>query len=135
MITDRHRNDGKATSDTRGNFGKGAIALAILAGVMGFTNPPREDYLSYASEKLATELKTSICNESQMREFLGSFGGALVGTCKTLVTSQRSTMERFIDNATKRQNLMIFSVYSTEIGNRTYRTLGAFGNFLTVSEK
>ncbi len=130
-MKEKDGNGDKKTSSLGGSFGKGALALALLAVVMGLTNPVREEYLSYASEKLATELKTSFCKESQMRDFLGTVGSSLAGACKALVTSQRDGMERFIDNSTTRQNLLLFSIYTTELSGKNYRTIGAFGNFLT----
>lgn len=135
MITDKDVNINHQKSPNCTQFSAGALALIVLAGVMGMTNPPREEYLHFASEKLAADLKTSVCNESQMREYLGKFGGALVGACQNLVTSQRDTIERFLDNSTHRQNLILFSIYTTEIGGKTYRSIGALGNFLPFSDK
>lgn len=134
MITDKDFNSDKATSNSN-HLGKGAIALVILAGVMGFTNPPREEYLSYASGTMATELKQSMCKESRIPEFLGDFAQSLVGACKSVLTSERNTIERLIDNSTHRQNLIIFSIYTTEIVGHKYHTIGAFGNFLTIPAK
>lgn len=114
-----------------GHIGKGAIALAILAGTMVFTNPPREDYLNYASDQLSTELKKSICKESQVPDFLSGISNALVNSCNSLVSTQRDLIKRVLDQSTTRQNAMLFSVYTTEIAGYRYQTLGGFGNFLT----
>ena len=134
MITDKEFNSDKAISNSS-HFGKGAIALVIIASVMGCTNPPREEYLSYASGTMATELQKSVCKESRVPKFLGDFAQTLVGACKSVLTSERNTIERLIDNSTHRQNLIIFSIYTTEVVGQKYHTIGAFGNFLTISAK
>ncbi|WP_449417159.1 DUF4359 domain-containing protein [Phormidium nigroviride] len=135
MISDKDFNDDREASNSSHNLGKGAIVLAIVAVVMGFTNPPREEYLSYASGAMATELQKSMCKESRVPEFLGSFAETLVGACKSVLTSERGTIELLIDNSTHRQNLIIFSIYTTEVVGKKYHTIGAFGNFLTIAAK
>ncbi|OCR02791.1 hypothetical protein BCD67_18185 [Oscillatoriales cyanobacterium USR001] len=135
MITDKDFNGHKRGSNAGQNFGKGAIALAILAGVMGFTNPPRDEYLKYASGAMATEIKKSVCKPSHVPDFLGNFAQTLIGVCNGVLTSERSTMERLIDNTTERQNLILFSIYTTEVVGKKYHTIGAFGNFLSIPAK
>lgn len=118
-----------------GYIGKGAIALAILAGTMVFTNPPREDYINYASDQLSTELKKSICQESQVPDFLRGFSNTLVNSCNSLVSTQRDLIKKVLDQSTTRQNAILFSVYTTEIAGYRYQTLAGFGNFLTFPTK
>ena len=43
----------------------------------------------------------------------------------------RKKFKELMDNATRRQNLRLFSVYTTEFRCRRYETIGAVGNFLT----
>ncbi len=109
----------------------GAIALTVGATIMGFTNPPRDEYVNYASNKLATEIRESICKESKVPDFLNDFTGDLVKSCEKLIKSQRTTIKELMDNATRRQNLILFSVYTTEFRGNRYQTIGAVGNFLT----
>lgn len=136
MLRDSKGKNNNSKSDYRGNLGKGAIALAILAGVMGFSNPPREDYLHYASDKLSTRIKDSNCQESKIPEFMKDLSGSIVGGCQFLVTTPgKAIIKAFVDNSTKRQNLVIFSLYTTELSGRKYQTIGAFGNFLTFSSE
>ncbi|MGL5058999.1 MAG: DUF4359 domain-containing protein, partial [Microcoleus sp.] len=47
-------------------------------------------------------------------------------------TSQRDTIERLLDNTTHRQNFGVASIYTTELGDKSYQTVGAFGNFVTL---
>jgi hypothetical protein len=127
-------------SESKGNningfLGGGAIALAILAGVMGLTNPPRDEYIHYASDALSEELKKNQCKESKVPEFLREFSGDLVDFCETAIGASKVGIKSYLDNSTKRQNALIFSLYTTELFGRRYQTLGAFGNFLTFSSE
>ncbi|HBW57132.1 MAG TPA: hypothetical protein DEF27_04745 [Oscillatoriales bacterium UBA8482] len=123
------------SQSSSGYLGKGAILLTILAGTMAFTNPQREEYINYASDKLSAEIKKSICKESQVPEFLKGFSSALVNTCNTLVVNQRHLIKDTVDKSTTRQNAILFSVYTTEIAGYKYQTLGGFGNFMTFPTK
>jgi hypothetical protein len=125
--------DSKSNGNINGFLGGGAIALAILAGVMGMTNPPRSEYIHYASDHLSEELKKSQCKESKVPEFLRDLSGDLVDFCETAIGASRGAMKGYLDNSTKRRNALIFSLYTTELFGRRYQTLGAFGNFLTFS--
>lgn len=117
-----------------GYIGKGAILLAILAGTMAFTNPSREEYLDYASMRLSEELKESYCKESKVPDVLQSFSGLYVDFCNSVTTSQRGTFENMIDNSTDyRKNVFLFSIYTSELFDRRYQTVGLFGRFFTIS--
>ncbi|MEB3340297.1 DUF4359 domain-containing protein [Okeania sp.] len=109
----------------------GIIFLTVGATVMGFTNPPRDEYVNYASNKLATEIKESVCKESNVPEVLNNLTGDLLKSCEKLIKSQRTNIKEIMDNATKRQNLILFSLYTTEFTGKRYQTIGAVGNFLT----
>lgn len=125
--------DSKSNGNINGFLGSGAIALAILAGVMGMTNPPRSEYVHYASDALSEELKNSQCKESKVPDFLRDFSGDLVDFCESAIGASRGRIKSYLDNSTKRRNALIFSVYTTELFERRYQTIGAFGNFLTFS--
>ena len=99
---------------------------------MGFTNPGRDKYLTYASGTLEKELETTVCKDSRVPQALSGVAETLIGSCKNLLTSQRSTIERLLDNTTQRQNLGVVSIYTTELGKKSYQTVGAFGNFVTL---
>ena len=132
MIIDKPMNTHKPTSNFFGNVGKVAIALTVLAAGMGFTNPGRDKYLTYASGTLEKELETTVCKDSRVPQALSGVAETLIGSCKNLLTSQRSTIERLLDNTTQRQNLGVVSIYTTELGKKSYQTVGAFGSFVTL---
>jgi Domain of unknown function (DUF4359) len=132
MIIDKAMNTNKPTSNFFGNVGKVAIALMLLAAGMGLTNPARDRYLTYASGTLEKELESSICTDSRVPKALSGVTDTLIGSCKNLLTSQRDTIERLLDNTTQRQNFGVASIYTTELGGKSYQTVGAFGNFVTL---
>lgn len=132
MIIDKAMNTNNSTSKFFGNVGKVAIALTLLAAGMAFTNPARDKYLTYASTKLETELESTVCKDSRIPQALSGITDSLIGSCKNLVTSQRSTIESLLDNTTQRQNLGVVSIYTTELGKKSYQTIGAFGNFVSL---
>jgi hypothetical protein len=104
---------------------KSGVGLAIVAVIMGFTNPKQEAYVDYASEKLVDRAEELVCKE--------------IGYCKLgkpPILVQNTLIKPAIQAATKRQNLGIFSIYTTEFPSvRTFKTLGIFGNFFTYSDK
>ena len=132
MIIDKPMNNNKPTSNFFGNIGKVAIALTVLAAGMAFTNPARDKYLTYASGTLEKELETVVCKDSRVPQALSGVAETLIGSCKNLLTSQRSTIESLLDNTTQRQNLGVVSIYTTELGKKSYQTVGAFGSFVTL---
>ncbi len=132
MIIDKPMNTQKPTSNFFGNVGKVAIALTILAAGMAFTNPPRDKYLTYASGKLETEIESTVCKDSRIPKALTGVTDTLIGSCKNLLTSQRSTIEQLLDNTTQRENLGVVSIYTTEVGKKSYQTVGVFGNFVSL---
>ena len=125
----------KSPSKSGGLLGKGAIFLAILAGNMALTNPPKEEYIEYASGKLSEEIKDNYCQESKAPKILENFNlsKTFADVCNNLVTSQRPAVRQHLDNATQQQNLVIFSIYTTQLWDHQYQTIGVFGNFLTFS--
>ncbi|NJK37042.1 MAG: DUF4359 domain-containing protein [Oscillatoriales cyanobacterium RM1_1_9] len=125
----------KGKSNLGGCLSKAAIALAILAGTMAFTNPSEKSYLNYASNKLAQEVKQNWCKESELPEFLKNFSKSIVNFCSSVVTDQRQAIEGYLDKGTQRQNAVLFSIYTTDVFDRRYKTVGAFGHFLTFSSK
>ncbi len=109
-------------NNNNNNFklGTGAIALFVLGGAMLITNPKQEEYVNYASvtliEQIQKECKGDFCNV--VNPLVSSIGKPFI--------------KPFLDSASKRQNFVLFSIYTTEIPGKTYKTLGLFGNFIPV---
>ena len=127
-------------------FGKAIIVLGILAGSMIFTNPNRKAYVDYAAVKLVKEAKNSLCKTPELSKDLGEWqdivrdlSDGLSGICKGVIatggTVGLNPIQNVIEQRTTRQNLLLLSIYNTELADREFKTLGAFGNFFTFSAK
>ncbi|MFM6408619.1 MAG: DUF4359 domain-containing protein [Microcystis sp.] len=112
-----------------GNFFKGAIALGVIAGIMGFTNPPQELYSEYAAKKLLAHADKIACEKISLCGSIDSLPVAARNVIKNQI------LKPAIETSSQRQNLGVFSIYTTEVpGVAKIRTIGAFGHFLTFSE-
>ena len=100
-------------------LGTGAIALFILGGAMLITNPKQDEYVNYASVTLIEQIQ----KECQ---------GDLCGFINPLIALGKPAIKPALDLSTKRQNFVLFSIYTTELPGKTYKTLGLFGNFIPV---
>lgn len=107
----------------KGNWVKGGLAVSAIAIVMGVTNPKQESYLNYASDKLTESAGESICQQT--------------GYCQLAdppIFIKNTIIKPVIHSATKRQNFIVFSIYTTEFtGIKTLKTIGILGNFYTYS--
>ncbi|GAB4227638.1 MAG: hypothetical protein Kow0049_07980 [Stanieria sp.] len=116
----------------------GAIALVLGIGVMAFTNLNQEQYLQYASEQLIRELPQDFCNNSQLQKLFNFTNQNLSQLCQSglglgLNLGQES-VKQIIDNQTQRQNFILLSLYTTNLGNRQYQTAGLLGKFITFKK-
>ncbi len=114
------------------------LFLFVLAGVMVFTNPNQDTYVSYATNKLSKELPDSVCQTpDKLPLWLRSIAKATSETCKSGLasglTSQKDTFKQVLSESTERQNYQVLSVYTTEIPGYTVKTVGVLGQFITVS--
>ncbi|MGB3695491.1 MAG: DUF4359 domain-containing protein [Spirulinaceae cyanobacterium] len=110
-----------------------AIAITIFAAAMVVTNPNRPAYLEYASTKLAAGINTNNCHYTTATLNIDNQCQKLKNVTKIKKTKDEF-LQDFIFQVTKRQNLIFLSLYTTELSGKKYRTLAAFGNFLTFWE-
>ena len=97
------------------------IGLAVVAGVMIFSNPNKERYIEYATDRFAETGKNSLCSTDLPKLAQQS--------CKFMVSQGRRVIKPYIEGATKQQNFVLFSIYETEMPNNKLNTIAAFGNF------
>lgn len=100
------------------HWGKSGIALLAIGVVMIFTNPNREEYNNYASETIVNKLQQD-CQ------------GELCKIVKPVLPIGKPVFKGIIDSTTKQKNLVICSLYTTELPGKTIKTIGVFGNFIT----
>lgn len=113
----------------------GGIGLGFLIILLAVTNPSREAYLEYATFKLADDVKEEICGAKDLKNLLGEVANLIAGICRTGVDVQREKIRDFISNASRRRNLVIFSIYRTDVLDRRYTTIAILGNFHTSVAK
>ena len=113
------------------------IGLAFLGGLgllMALTNPDRATYEMYATKRLAEYLKDEVCTQAP-----NLFGIVLQQNCGDLIDSSSPVIQRIIATNTNRQNLILFSIYTTELSvgsvipSYRFQTIGAAQNFFTYS--
>ncbi|MEA5549854.1 DUF4359 domain-containing protein [Anabaena cylindrica UHCC 0172] len=110
----------------------GAAGIAVLGVTMAKTNPQQAEYEEYAVQRLTTYLKTDVCKKTP--NFLQNL---IQFNCDKLIESVNPQMRDIIASTTKRQNYIVFSVYSTELKldnllpNYKFETVGALDNFYT----
>ncbi len=99
------------------------IGAVVVVGVMAVTNPSRERYIDYAIEQFAETGKNSICAGDNIPI-------AAQQSCKFVLSQGKGVIKPLIENSTKQQNFVIFSLYETDMPNKKYSTIAAFGNFI-----
>lgn len=91
------------------------IASLCLGGVMIFSNPDQNSYLSYASKQ--------VCRNAE---------GGMLTLCQGFLMISQPMIQQAIDATTKRQNFIFFSLYMTNLpGDIKFTTIGVLGNFIT----
>ncbi len=115
-----------------GAIGVGAL---VIAGFMAVTNPGKEAYVDYAVARFATDVQSAICQGPRLPKPLTQVGKLTKNLCqlgiKVGYVWQRELVKDIVSSTTRRQNLILFSIYTTEIPGQTFHTLALFGNFLT----
>lgn len=98
-----------------------SIGAVVVAGVMAFSNPSKERYVEYATEQFSETGKNSLCS--------GEMPIAAQQSCKFVLSQGKGVVKSLVENSTKQQNFVLFSLYVTDLPNQKMTTLGAFGNF------
>ncbi|AFZ37447.1 hypothetical protein Sta7437_3965 [Stanieria cyanosphaera PCC 7437] len=116
----------------------GILALVLGIGIMTFTNPNQQQYVQYASEQIIRELPQDFCNNSQLKKWFDFANQNLSQLCQSGLglglNLGKESVKQIIDNNTQRQNLILLSLYTTNIANRQYQTAGLFGKFITFKK-
>ena len=115
----------------------GGIVLGGLGLLMVASNPGQQAYEAYATEKLSLYVKEKVC--TQVPEKFGDF---LQRQCHSLVDTNRAQIRQIIAENTQRKNLLLFSIYQTDLSlpaslpDYHFETLGILQNFyITQAER
>jgi hypothetical protein len=98
------------------------IGVVVVAGVMAVTNPSKDRYIEYATEQFSETGKTSICAGDNIPI-------AAQQSCKFVISQGKGVIKSLVENSTKQQNYLLFSLCETDIPNKKVTTIAAFGNF------
>ncbi|WP_428843062.1 DUF4359 domain-containing protein [Sphaerothrix gracilis] len=116
-----------------------AGGLCLLLSTLALTNPSKEDYVSYTAERIHLSSKQG-CQELDQRISVMTVSMPTADLCKSFVKSAdllgRGFLKQAINVVTKkRDNYLIFSIYTTTVPGRQYKTLGIGSHFFTFSAK
>jgi hypothetical protein len=87
----------------------GGVGLAAVAA-LAVTNPGYEAYEDYAATQMNQYLKNNVCTQIPQQ-----IQGLLKSHCSTLIDTANPQLKQIINQSTERQNLLIFSIYRTNI--------------------
>lgn len=93
-----------------------AIVAVAVIGLLALTNPKMEDFKSYLKQEI---LKSSTRDPAHSHPILGGLVASLVGAT--------------VDSVTTRDNFVIGSLYTVQLGSKHAVFLGALGLFFKVS--
>ena len=114
------------------NISISGIIIIGISAIAFLTNPGEKGYQKYADATLKTKLKDKIC--TQVSEDLGVW---LEGQCHLLVNSASPYLAQIVQQQTKRQNFLLFSIYQADLPlpsplpSYHLATIGVLGNFYT----
>ena len=117
----------------------GALCVGALLTSLAASNPGPEAFASFAGERLAQRISQKLCQG----EGGGSSLQALMVHCDRLVLAQREQLGVLAARSSRRQQLGLLSLYSTELGGQRLLgrwrlprvqalTLGIGGQFLLL---
>ena len=121
-----------------------AIAGMILAGfggLMAASNPGKNPYENYATEKLSFYIKDKGCSQLLQKEVPDRIAKLVKNNCISLIDNSRSQIQEIIASNTKRQNLLFFSIYRTDLAlpaslpDYHFETVGIFNTFYLYQTK
>jgi Domain of unknown function (DUF4359) len=118
-----------------------ATTCGLLIGTTALilTNPGKTAYVDHASERLAEEFKQSCDEYNGEIDVTPLLSLPVSDLCKAFVGNAdlvgRGASKLFIETSTKRRNLGVFSIYTTNAFGRTFRTVGVGRQFIIIYGK
>jgi hypothetical protein len=114
-------------------------ALSGLGVGLVATNPGPQAFEQFAGDRLTSEVGDRLCSQSTLPPFLHG----VIADCTSLVRSQGPVLGRLARHNSRRWNLGLLSLYTTEVGGQDlagswqlprYRaiTLAVAGQFLLL---
>lgn len=110
-----------------------SLTTAVVAIGMVLTNPSQEAYTSWASRQLAGNIQQSLCHKTKLTQASPNLGLYALCTSGLGLLHQSGVVKSAINVVTEQENFYLFSIYTTTTPVSTYKTIGAFGQFLLFS--
>jgi len=105
-----------------------SAALAGLLAAMAISNPSQAAYNEFATRTLSSYLKREVC--SAPKDIPDLLDALVSSGCSWLVESQQPAIEQYLAANTQRQNLIFFSLYTTDLPTHQFKVIGIFQKFL-----
>ena len=122
----------------RAPWGAGLVVVALAAAGLAITNPGPADFQAFAADRLVDEISEELCRDGGLPVLMRM----AVTNCQELVQALRAALGTVVALHTRRTNLGLLSVYSSEIGGQSllrwrvprFRStvVGAAGQFVLV---
>lgn len=91
------------------------MVVALAAGGLAITNPAPTDFQAFAAERLVDEISEELCGDGGLTVLMRM----AVTNCQDLLRAQRTALGTVVADHTRRTNLGLLSVYSSEIGGQS----------------
>lgn len=98
---------------SRDAIGWGLLLGALAAG-LAFTNPGPAAFEEYAAGRLTALLRDELCRENGLPLMLR----LVIQDCPAVVEAQRPVLGRLAALQTRRRNLILLSLYSSDLGGQ-----------------
>jgi hypothetical protein len=109
----------------------GATLIGAIGIILILTNPSEITYREFATQQTLDLLLRDICQTNQQRsETLKKIWG---NSCQTLSADGSAKIEQFVTHNTQRQNLVLCSLYITELPLYSLKVLGVSNHFIVLS--
>ena len=89
--------------------------VALAAAGLAITNPAPADFQAFAAERLVDEISEELCGDGGLPVLMRM----ALTNCQELVQGQRSALGSAVAAHTRRRNLGLLSVYTSEIGGQS----------------
>ncbi|WP_110984453.1 DUF4359 domain-containing protein [Acaryochloris thomasi] len=108
-----------------------AVVVTGMSALLVLSNPGESAYSEFATQQTVDLLLRDICQANQQQsDVLEKLWG---NSCKTLSVDSAADIQQFVTYNTQRQNLWLFSLYTTELPLHSLKVLGIANQFVVLS--
>ncbi|MGF1601571.1 MAG: DUF4359 domain-containing protein [Thermosynechococcaceae cyanobacterium] len=109
----------------------GATVMGAASIILVLTNPSEIAYREFATQQTLNLLLRDLCQTNQpSSKTLEKLWG---NSCETLSVKGAAEVEQFVTHNTQRQNLILCSLYITELPLYSLKVIGVSNHFIVIS--